>query len=88
LIPLLAALMAGYGLGKLMVKSWPAYLICVPLSSLVYFVTKLALTLFQSNGMEIPGLEMAIVVGIMQSPLLMLGVFLGRKHSKRSSFET
>lgn len=88
MISLLAALMSGYALGTFMRAGWPAYALCVPLSAVVYLLTKLLFTSFSSTGMEGPGIDMLVGVGLLQSPVLMLGVYLARRKAKRNTYES
>jgi len=74
------ALMAGYAIGKFVPKGDMAFGLCVPASIAVYAVLKL-LTVDQ------PDIVMVLLVGAIQSPLLMLGVFLARRGSLRNHFE-
>lgn len=88
MISLLAALMSGYALGTFMRAGWRAYALCIPLSAVVYLLTKLLLTSFTSTGMEFPDIYMLVVVALLQAPLLMLGVYLGRRKANRNTYES
>ena len=83
---LLSALLSGYAVGKFMPTGWPAYAVCLPVSALVYFLSKFALASFRIGDPDMPGLGLIIATGALQAPLLMLGVFLARRSSKRNSF--
>lgn len=72
--------MAGYAIGKFMPKGDLALGICVPGSIALY-------TGFRLLTAGIPDLVTILVVGIVQSPILMLGVFLARRGSLRNNFE-
>jgi len=78
---LFVALMAGFAIGKLMPAGRGAYGICVPASIFAYGLIKTLIAGF-------PDTAMLIAVGVVQSPLLMLGVVLARRNSKRNTFET
>lgn len=78
---LFVALMAGFAIGKLMPAGRGAYGICVPASIFAYGLIKTLIAGF-------PDVPMLIAVGVVQSPLLMLGVVLARRNSKRNTFET
>jgi len=78
---LFAALMAGFAIGKFMPKGNLAYGVCTPVSIACYALLKWMLG-------DLPAIEMLILAGLLQSPLLMLGVVLARRNSKRNSYET
>jgi hypothetical protein len=83
MIPLLAALMTGYVLGNFIRSPRIAYALCFPASLIVYFLTKILLTLLSDSGIHYPNIEMLVAVGVLQTPVLMLGVFLARRKAKR-----
>lgn len=87
MIYLLFALLAGYAIGKIKQTGRSAYAICVPVSVLVYALTNAMFFSMHTDGEEFEGLAMIIIVGVMQAPLLMLGVFLARRSTKRNNFE-
>lgn len=87
MIPLIAALLSGYAIGKFWQTGRATYAICVPISVVVYALTKALLFSFLTTWDDFPGLLMIIIVGVIQSPLLMLGVFLARRSTKRNNFE-
>jgi hypothetical protein len=78
---LFAALMAGYVIGKFVPRGKAAFGVCTPVSIVCYALVKSILG-------ELPSIEMIIMVGVLQSPILMLGVVLARRNSKRNSYET
>lgn len=88
MVHLLFALLAGYAVGKFKQTGRSAYAICLPAGVIVYALTKAMFFSLHTNGEDFPGLVMLIIVGIMQAPLLMLGVFLARRSTKRNNFET
>lgn len=75
------ALMAGYAIGRLMPKGDLALGICVPASIALYAGFRLLTT-------GIPDAMTVLVVGAVQAPILMLGVFLARRGGQRNSFES
>jgi len=83
MIPLLAALMTGYVLANFIKSPHMAYVLCFPASVIVYFLTKILLTSLSDNGIHYPNIEMLLAVGVLQTPVLMLGVFLARRKAKR-----
>jgi hypothetical protein len=86
LIPLLVALLSGYAIGKFMPVGWPEYAICVPVSVVVYFLTNIVFSAFHASGIDASNVIFAAIAGVIQSPLLMLGVFLARRSVKRNTF--
>jgi len=80
LLILFAALMAGFAIGKFMPTGKAAYGVCTPVSIACYALVKSMLG-------ELPEIEILILGGVVQSPILMLGVVLARRHSKRNLFE-
>lgn len=83
MIPLLAALMTGYVLGNINKSPRMVYVLCFPASVTVYFLTKILLTSLSDNGIHYPTIGMLLAVGVLQTPVLMLGVFLARRKAKR-----
>lgn len=81
MIILFVELMAGYAIGKFMPKGNAAYAACIPASLVSY-------TLIKYLVADLPEIEFLVLIGILYSPLLMLGVFLARRHSRRNSFGT
>ncbi|KQV47646.1 MULTISPECIES: hypothetical protein [unclassified Duganella] len=77
---LFAALMTGFAIGKFMPDGRGAYRICIPASIVAYGLIKTLVAGF-------PDMAMLIAVGVLQSPLLMLGVFLARRNTRRNTFE-
>ena len=69
-----------------MPKGWPGYATCVPAGIAVYFITRIVLSSFLSGGTEVPDIVFGTLVGVIESPILMLGVFLARRGSKRNTF--
>jgi hypothetical protein len=86
MIPLLAGLMAGYALGTFIKGGLSAYLTCFPVSVVVYLLTKMALTFFSDDGTQY-NIGMLLGAGMLQTPLLALGVHLARRKAKRSHYE-
>ena len=78
---LFAALMAGYAIGKFMPSGKAAFGVCTPVSIVCYALVKSMLA-------TLPDIGMIIMVGVVQSPILMLGVVLARRSSKRNAYET
>ncbi|XLZ69290.1 hypothetical protein ABT364_22570 [Massilia sp. SR12] len=74
------ALLAGYAIGNFMPKGDKAFGMCVPASIVVYAVFKLL------TGGD-PDIMLIVALGTLQSPLLMLGVFLARSSSLRNNFD-
>ncbi|TQK03465.1 hypothetical protein [Herbaspirillum sp. SJZ107] len=87
MIPLLAAIMAGYALGTLIKGARSAYLLCFPVSVIVYLLTKILLAFFSDEGLQYLGVGMLIGVGVLQTPLLALGVHLARRKAKRTDYQ-
>ena len=69
MISLLAALLAGYGLGTFIKRAPVAYALCFPTSVIVYFLTKILLTSFSDSGIQYPAIDMLVAVGILQAPI-------------------
>lgn len=78
---LFVALMAGYAIGKFMPTGNAAFGVCTPVSIACYALVK-------SIFGDLPDIGMIAMVGVVQSPILMLGVVLARRGSKRNSYET
>jgi uncharacterized SAM-binding protein YcdF (DUF218 family) len=87
LIYLLAALMTGYALGTFLAKSWKIYVLCLPASFLLYAVTSIALPMLLSSNRPSPDIGLLIGAGLIQAPVLMLGVYLAQRKAKRSGYE-
>jgi hypothetical protein len=87
MISLLAALMAGYALGTFVKGGRSAYLLCFPVSAVVYLLTKIVLTFFSDEGIQYPSIGILLGVGVLQTPLLALGVYLAQRKAKRSGYE-
>lgn len=60
MISLLAALMAGYALGTFIEGGRSAYLLCFPISAVVYLLTKIVLTFFSDEKLQYPSIEMLL----------------------------
>jgi len=81
------ALVAGYALGIFFAKGWKDYALCLPLSFLQYFATRgLMAWLFQNHGAN-PDLGLSIAAAAVQTPVLMLGVYLAHRKAKRAGYE-
>lgn len=80
MLVLFFALMAGYAIGKFSPKGDMALGLCIPASIALYAGFKLLTT-----GM--PDAMTILVVGAVQAPILMLGVFLARRGSQHNNFE-
>jgi uncharacterized SAM-binding protein YcdF (DUF218 family) len=87
LIYLLAALMTGYALGTFLAKSWKIYVLCLPASFVLYAVTSIALPMLLSSNRPSPDIGLLIGAGLIQAPVLMLGVYLAQRKAKRSGYE-
>jgi hypothetical protein len=88
LIFLLAALMSGYALGTFLAKNWKPYALCLPVSLLLYFVTSAALSLLSRGEVAFPNPGLSIAAGLVQTPILMLGVYLAQRKAKRAGYDT
>jgi len=77
---LFVALMAGFAIGKFMPTGRGAYAVCTPASIVAYGLVKTLIAGF-------PDIAMLIAVGVVQAPVLMLGVVLARRSTKRNTFE-
>jgi len=86
LIFLLAALMSGYALGTFLIKNWKPYALCLPVSLLLYFVTNAALSLLAQGEVAFPNPGLSLVAGLVQTPVLMLGVYLAQRKAKRADY--
>ncbi|MCS0581810.1 hypothetical protein NX784_09420 [Massilia pinisoli] len=87
MIYLLVALMSGYALGTFLAKSWKIYALCLPVSFLIYAVTSIVLPMLLSAGHPLPDIGLLIAAGLIQAPVLMLGVYLAQRKAKRSEYE-
>lgn len=79
MVILFVALMAGFAIGKFMPAGRGAYGVCVPASIVAYGLIKTLIAGF-------PDIALLIAAGVVQSPVLMLGVFLARRSTKRNTF--
>jgi len=86
LIFLLAALMSGYALGSFLPKNWKPYALCLPVSLLVYFVTNAALSFVSQGEVAFPNPGLSLAAGVLQTPILMLGVWLAQRKAKRAGY--
>lgn len=86
MIFLLAALMSGYALGSFLPKNWKPYAWCLPVSLLVYLVTNAALSVVAQGNVAFPDPGLSVVAGVVQTPLLMLGVWLAQRKVKRAGY--
>ncbi len=76
----------GYALGSFMAASWRPYAISLPVSVLIFLVTNF---LFASPTLA-PGVSQTfyyIYGPVMYTPIIMLGVFLAQRKSKKDSFD-
>jgi hypothetical protein len=87
LISLLFALAAGYTLGMFVRGKWRPFVLCLPASAVVYLVTKIALSAFTSDGVQLPDLTMFVLVSLLQTPFLMIGAYFARRRQKRDGYE-
>ncbi|MYM86929.1 hypothetical protein GTP91_06980 [Rugamonas sp. FT82W] len=87
MISLLFAFAAGYALGMFVTGKWRPFMICLPVSALVYLITKIILTAFTSEGIQLPDIVMFIIVSLMQTPFLMAGTYWARRKQKRNGYE-
>jgi hypothetical protein len=87
LISPLFAFATGYALGTFVTGKWRPFVLCLPSSALVYLVTKLLLTAFTPEGIQLPDVVMFVAVSLMQAPFLMLGTFWARRKQKRNKYE-
>jgi len=83
---LLAALMAGYALGSFLAKNWKPYALCLPVSLLLYFLTNAALSLLANGEVAFPNPGLSVAAGVLQTPILMLGVWLAQRKAKRAGY--
>lgn len=86
MIFLLLALMSGYALGTFLSKNWKPYALCLPVSLLVYFMTNAALSLLAQGEIAFPDPGLSVAAGVVQTPLLMLGVYLAQRKAKRAAY--
>jgi hypothetical protein len=87
LISLLVAFAAGYALGMFVAGKWRPFLLCLPVSMLVYLLILIVWAPFLSEGLQLPTIERFIAAGVLQTPLLMLGAYWARRKAKRASVE-
>lgn len=87
MIYLLVALMSGYALGTFLSKGWKTYLLCLPASFLVFAVTSVGLPLLFSPRPPLPGLGLLLAASLIQTPVLLLGVYLAQRKAKRSGYD-
>ena len=86
MIFLLAALMSGYALGSFLPKNWKPYALCLPASLLVYFATNAALSVVAQGDVVFPNPGLSLAAGVLQTPILMLGVWLAQRKAKRAGY--
>jgi len=86
LIYWILAVGCGYAIGSFMRPSWRQYALCVPASALLYFLVNLVVPR-QVEDSDVPYIFLFLSGVLVQSLVLMLGVFLARRKSKRNSFE-
>ena len=79
--------MTGYAMGTFLAKSWKIYLLCLPVSCLLYVAASIGLPLLFSTGQPFPGLGLLIAATLIQAPVLMLGVYLAQRKAKRSGYK-
>ena len=70
-----------------MAKSWKIYLLCLPASFLVVAVTSVGLPLLFSPRPPLPGLGLLLAASLIQTPVLILGVYLAQRKAKRSGYK-
>jgi hypothetical protein len=87
LISLLFAFAAGYALGMFVTGKWRPFALCLPVSALVYLITKIVLTAFSSEGIQLPDAVMFVIVSVMQTPFLMIGTYWARRKQKHNNYE-
>ena len=87
MISLLIAFAAGYALGMFVTGKWRPFLLCLPVSMLIYLLIIVVWAPFLPDGLQWPGIGRFIAGGLIQTPLLMLGAFWARRKAKRSNFE-
>lgn len=79
MVILFVALMAGFAIGKFMPTGRGAYGVCVPASIVAYGLIKTLIAGF-------PDFALLFAAGVVQSPVLMLGVFLARRSTRRNTY--
>ncbi|MYM26436.1 hypothetical protein GTP46_27795 [Duganella sp. FT135W] len=87
LISLLFAFAAGYALGMFVSGKWRPFLLSLPVSALVYLITKIVLTSLSSEGVQLPDAVMFVIVSVMQTPFLMIGTYWARRKQKQNNYE-
>lgn len=87
MISLLFAFVAGYALGMFVTGKWRPFVLCLPVSALVYLITKIVLTAFSSEGVHLPEAVMFVIVSVMQTPILMIGTYWARRKQKHNNYE-
>jgi lipopolysaccharide export LptBFGC system permease protein LptF len=87
MISLLAAVLIGYALGSFIERGPLAYLLCLPISPVIYLVVTFVFKGLGSQGMEMPAIDVLVLASIVQAPLMMLGVFFARRKAARNSYE-
>lgn len=85
MIYLTFALMSGYALGLFIARGKLDYLLCFPVSLLEYIVVNTVLSLITGGHVVLAEPGILIAGGLVQSFLLMVGVFLAHRKTKRAS---
>lgn len=83
---LMIALGVGYALGTFLTKDWKPYAWCLPASCVLFVGTNLALSVFGSTGLALPSLLLSIEGTLVQTPALLLGVYLAQRKAKRAGY--
>jgi hypothetical protein len=68
-------------------RKWRPFLLCLPVSALVYLITKIVLTMFTAEGVQLPDIALFVAVSFIQAPFLMLGTYWARRKQKRNNYE-
>jgi hypothetical protein len=83
---LMVALGVGYALGTFLTKDWKPYAWCLPASCVLFVGTNLALSVFDPAGLSLPSLALTIGGTLLQTPAVLLGVYLAQRKAKRAGY--
>ncbi len=87
MIYLLVAIFSGYAIGAFRPKGWGAYALCVPASGVIYFLINV-LVKPADGGSNVASTTVFVIAALIQSLVLMLGVYLARRKAKNDTYYT
>jgi 1,4-dihydroxy-2-naphthoate octaprenyltransferase len=87
MIPLVVAVLIGYALGSFIERGRLPYLLCLPISPVVYLAMTFVFKRHAGEGMPMPAIDVLVLASTFQALLMMLGVFFAKRKAARDGFE-